>query len=198
MLVPEMFKSNVASLEAIEDEKEFTWFMKLSDLSELEQATRVEKMLQDEYFLTEAEGSKKRIGLQRTREVALGTAELGDEANEITLTIKIFDDEGGNRGSVCNINRDVQKAFNTIAHRRIDKIRYTFAIPNSDLIWEIDLSKGVTDGWVKVDLEVDSFDIEIPDFPLAVDQVIDVSHGKKVTDAESETLTQIFKQINGK
>lgn len=185
--------SDGISLEEIEDELEHVFFVKLSDLSELEKADKVEKMFQSEYFLVDSE-SGKRIGLQRTREVALGT-ELGDESNEITLTLKIFNDQGGNRGHVCVINRDMQDAFKHIADRNIEKTRYIFKVPGSDHVWEIDLVKGVKDNWVKVDYEVKSRYETVPQFPLAMDQMIDVSFGKSVTDEESKILDQIFKEI---
>jgi hypothetical protein len=192
----EMLLNGTTTLESIEDELEFVFFMKLSNLKELDGASKVERMKQAEYFLTE-ENSKKRTGLMRTREVGLGS-EIGNDSNPISLTIKIFNEEGGNRGSVCSINRDVQEAFALVADRNIDKTRYYFDIPDSELVWEIDLPIGSADGWVKVDLEVDSVDTKLPDFPLSVEHVIDVSFGKKVSDKDSKTLDLIFKQFNGK
>lgn len=61
-----------------------------------------------------------------------------------------------------------------IAERGMIKTRYTFPIEGTDYCWEVDVFDGPNGPheWVKVDLEVDNVDFEIPELPIKLEGLI--------------------------
>lgn len=179
-------KRHVLSFESLTQgklnrEMEYTFYMKLEDLSELENAQVVEEHEQwripldtDKKFKMRIRKINNRLFTQATKLKREGMP--GFEEVEATIT------------------QDQYEHYLVIAIDGYKKTRYCFQIPGTELKWEVDVfldRVGNKHPWVKVDLEVNDPNMKIPDFPLKYDQFI-LDNGPKQTMEEMRFVRQLW------
>lgn len=89
----------------------------------------------------------------------------------------------------CIISQDMYNSLKEMGTGGYRKTRYIFQVPNSTLVWEIDVFKnalGEDCDWVKIDLEVPDESTPIPELPLPFIQVI--THQPKDYDATEKGI----------
>lgn len=73
--------------------------------------------------------------------------------------------------------------------------RFKFRVPDSNLVWEVDVFKGA-DGsrhpWIKCDIEVADLDSELPDLPIPLKERI-IANMEDTTDAEVARINRLYK-----
>lgn len=157
----------VAALEdeangQIAREKEYVWYGKLTDPSQLQKAASQEVQKQSSV--------KGKTGTIRVRETTK------DGQIEYTLTAKAYAGRGDAEEVSSLVTKDMAEIFRKLSGESMDKIRYTFPIAGTELKWEVDVfidTEGNTkDGWVKIDLEVPGVITEWPPLPVSLTEII--------------------------
>lgn len=178
---------NEPSIEAMvvgkSTEIEYTWYIKLSDHTVLDEAQSSEQHEQAEYWTVDDAG--KRTGVIRSRMVN------GGEAYE--LTVKDFK-SGDHRTAIetsVHGSSMMHDAIFSMAGAVRRKVRYVFpsTIEHNnkphEILWEIDVfidNDGNQMPWVKIDLEVPSDEVNPPQIPFAYEQMIAVGPDMSVED----------------
>ena len=162
-------------------ELEYTFYGKLSNFDQLEQAVEVEEHEQWRLPLETEQPIKARLRLINGR--------------RYTLTTKVA--RPGQLG-VEEVNSDVtQDMFNHLKMAAVDgykKSRYSFPIAGTSLKLEIDVfmdRSGNKHPWVKLDLEVASPDQRLPDLPIDFTELI-VENGPKQTLEEKRFVRKLW------
>ncbi len=166
-------------------ELEYTFYGKLKNILDLDKyAIRKEVY---EQWLVPVETDIN--GKARIREV---------DGSKWILTTKIR--RANIRGSEeveCFISKDMYLALKEMGTGGYKKIRYFFAVPNSDLVWEIDAfytRQGNLSDWVKIDLEVPDPGTRIPAVPIPFTAII--SHQpKEYTGEERRTVNHLWDEL---
>lgn len=129
-----------------------------------------------------------------------------NDTDTYTLTHKLRTIEAGNN---LEIENDASEAlfnvFSQVATRVGVKERFIFDAGNG-LEWEVDLYyttegvdstyppvrwDGLFNGWCRIELECDSFDIDLPALPLSVDKAI-IQKGNSLTEEESKIINDLY------
>ena len=156
-------------------EIELTIYAEMVDLEDLKQANRVMQI--EQWEMPRKEGCD---GSHRIREI---------DGREWILTSKRnpFANQPGKREVENHITKDMFDFLKYIAVEGRMKKRYIYNIPNTGLIWEVDVftsMDGTIHPWVKIDLEVPSEDIDLPPWPFRIKEnfIIDGADGNQYTD----------------
>lgn len=164
-------------------ERELTFYLELSDLSELTKADRWETQEQWELKLFESNEAGKSSGTMRVRKTS------SISAPRFELTIKTPRADGDRNELNVAVGEDMFEHVRAIATRGMTKKRYFFNIPDSNLVWEMDvfqLSEGQYANWVKLDLEHTGGEFKTPEFPVKFSNMI----AQGSTDPEDKVLLQ--------
>lgn len=153
-----------SSMESVGVELEHAFYGKLKDPSVLEEMGYVHQLQWDVRLkVNDIEGTI------RVRNI--------DDGNHFVLCIKRSEVGNSNRTEwESSCTEDTFNAIQSLAISGMCKKRYCFAVEGSKLVWELDVFEdldGNPTGWVKLDLEVESADQEIPPFPVEFETLID-------------------------
>ncbi len=149
-------------------ELEYTWYGRLTDRSQLDQAVSVEHQEQWSVNAKLEENAKYGGSIRVRKSVLKKTGDRAIVEPTYMLCIKAF--ESNKRGCLENefsVNEETFKQFRRIAESGMIKTRYTFPIAGTDYAFEVDVYEG-TD-WVKIDLEIDNPKFVIPDLPVKLE-----------------------------
>ncbi len=159
---------------ATELELEHTWYGRLVDRAVLDQAAKVER--QEQWNMKpKLDEDMKYQGAARVRKV---------DDDKFFMCIKATLE--GKRGVLETefvINNDVFQAIKRLSNTGMIKTRYSFPIAGTSYSWEVDVFGDHE--WVKVDLEVDDPNYEIPAMPFQLEGLIDGSFGKPSSEEQA-------------
>lgn len=165
-------------------EYEYTFYVKLSDMSQLDKADHVEEHEQWKIPVDTEANARMRIRLTDNRRATITTKEFQDnerDAKEITEPI----------------GHDMFAALRRMGKDGYKKTRHCFKIPNSDRIWEIDvfMSKtGTPHPWVKIDYEIDPENPHsIPELPLDIEDSF-LDNGPKQTLEQKRFVRKLWRE----
>jgi CYTH domain-containing protein len=161
LVAPGMMKYKLG-LEDLENgqkakEKEYVWYGRLTDVSQLQKAASQETQKQSSL--------KGNGGTIRVRE----TTGMGQV--RFTLTAKAYSGRGEADEVSVPVSKDLHEVFKAITGESMDKIRYTFPIEGTELKWEVDVfidAQGNPKDWVKIDLETPAEMTEWPPLPVTL------------------------------
>lgn len=186
----------------IGQEIEYLFFYKLTDLSQLLKAPKIEEQEQYELVLPKAPESTQQ-GFLRVRSARL----KGAESPTYTLTLKVAEDGvKGRKEAPIEINQEFFELYRGLCPKGMTKTRFFFPVEGgegrgpdgTDLVWEIDVfADPTTEGacpWVKVDLEVPAELTEIPPFPLSYTKKI-TNQWDQRTEAEQTFIKSLWEQV---
>lgn len=180
----------LAALESNEDgnaspEIEYTVYGRLSRADVLQQAESSEKQVQ------------ANIDLEDSRGVKLRVRQVGENKYLMCAKKKSKgDDELSQTEVEQEITRDMFGLLISSAESVFYKTRYFFPVPDSTLVWEVDVfttTNGDPHPWVKLDLEVPSASTPRPPLPFDLEEVID-SAPSEFTPQQKETLDALWKE----
>lgn len=164
-------------------EKEYVWYGRLTDSSELKKAISQEKQRQS--------AVKGKGGTIRVREtIGLGQVRY-------TLTAKAYTGFGDAQEVSLPVSKDLHEVFKAISGESMDKIRYTIPIEGSDLKWEVDVfidAQGNPKEWVKIDLEVPEEINEWPPLPVTLADTI-FGGNSEYTPEQRTKLDELFATV---
>lgn len=161
-------------------EIEQVFYGKLENFDQLSGAAGCEYHEQWEIKLArnERNGGSGKIRVRKTT--------FEDDRIEYVLTTKVRM-SGDNAGASANNEVSIPSTeaqfeqFKVLAESGMRKTRFLFPVPNSDLVWEVDVfSTGLKAiqpelryrPWVKLDLELDNPNQEVPPLPMEFAEVI--------------------------
>lgn len=155
-----------------EVELEHTWYGQMTDTSELEKASSIEK--QEQWSVPAKPGDDcKYSGSIRVRKSVRykpGVRDLGETS--YMMCLKAF--EHGKQGCLENefeINEATFAQFRRVSGSGMIKTRYTFPIEGTDYAFEVDVYQEASN-WVKIDLEVKDPTFKIPELPVSLKGLI--------------------------
>lgn len=165
-----------ASLEGETDgqarvEKEIVIYGKIEDLDELKKADRKED--QEQWELRVRVEGNQYAGCIRIRCI---------DKKKYILTTKTFKpDKGDLMESEVELDAEagakMMEEFKKLSTGGMIKTRYIFKIPDSELIWEVDVyydEKGEPRTWCKIDLEVSDLRIKRPELPIKLKEAREI------------------------
>lgn len=183
------------STEAAEVEIEHVLFARLSNVGDLKNAISVEKQVQYEYRIIDKNNVPK--GTLRSREINNG--------EKYILCIKTYrEDRTGVDEIFDEVSDDMHQAIGLLADRYLEKTRYSFPVKvvhqgeELDLKFEVDVFKnkdGQLEDLVKIDFEVPSKDITLPELPFNVEELIDTSFGQQLSPEDRATIDAFFDRV---
>lgn len=164
-----------------EREVELTIYAELSNLLELEQGS-YEREKHEQW----------KLPLQH-KEVR-GRLRLIDD----TVYTMCFKRPNGPKGSNVEVEQEItEDTFKILRETACDgyiKTRYKIPALGTDLVWEVDVfndQAGKLHPWVKIDLELEHENQEIPQFPLSVAQFI-YADSNDLTSAEKQQIDRLW------
>ena len=169
--------SDVVSTQADSDtstaktirEKEYTYYVRISNFKQLENASHAEKHEQWQALIPKNDLNAGEAHI-RARKI---TSSSGEVQYELTLKSKAKNDS--KIESTVDVNEQIFTQIAFIADYGMRKDRYTFPIEGSNLKWEVDVYPDGKAGyytWAKIDLEIkDNLD-KVPELPIEVEEVI--------------------------
>lgn len=164
-LFPDVDLSHI-KMESIDGEKhierEYTAYARVEDFSWIEEAPEHEHHEQWELPYSKDGNIRGRLRLINNRRYTEAVKE------------KLISEEGSYEVEF-DISRDAFEMKKKACVNGYSKDRYNFPIPGTNQKWEVDVFKSKSGGrsdWVKIDLEYNSKQDAIPDFPFAVKEVI--------------------------
>lgn len=166
----------VVSLEAEADgqtraEKEIVFYGKIVDHDALKKADRKEE--QEQWEIRSKDDSNQYGGCIRIRCI---------DGKKYILTTKTFKPDKGNLSETevelaPEVGKNMLEEFKKLSSGGMVKTRYFFDVPDSDLIWEVDVyfdEKGEPRKWCKIDLEVSDFRVKRPELPIELTDVREI------------------------
>lgn len=164
-------------------ELEYTFYGLLTDINQLNQAAQKEEHEQWRLPLANDDNGRRSARLRLI------------DNRRYTMASKIRRDGVlGCEEVECDISPDMFKHLKESAFDGYKKTRYNFPIPGTDRKWEIDVffdRMGKPHPWVKIDLEVNTPEDPIPEFPLALERII-VQNSPKQTMAEKAFVRKLW------
>ena len=144
-------------------EKEIVTYGKIVDFDELKKADRKEE--QEQWEIRQRDEKNQYAGCIRIRCL---------DGKKYILTTKTFKPEKGNLMETevelpAEVGANMLEEFKKLSTGGMIKTRYFFNVPDSDLIWEVDVyfdEKGNPRTWCKIDLEVPDLRIKRPELPI--------------------------------
>lgn len=164
-------------------EKEYVWYGRLTNPSELAKAISKETQKQ-----SAIKGSGGTIRVRET--IAMGQLRY-------TLTAKAYKGFGDADECSVPVSKDLHEVFKAISGESMDKIRYTIPIEGSDLKWEVDVfidAQGNPKEWVKIDLEVPEETNEWPPLPVTLADTI-FGGNNEYTPEQKAKLDELFATV---
>ena len=155
----------IEAIGQVQKEIEKCYFGKIADPEELKKADSVVRIEQWEI--------RSPYGLMRVRA-------YNDEKYE--YCVKLFKkDAEGNQARIekeMDIDKEFFEMIRSLSVQGSLKDRYEFKVPDSDLVWEVDVYRDAETEdspiiWCKVDLEVPAMDTPIPEFPITFSEHFD-------------------------
>lgn len=141
-------------------EKEYVWYGKVVDFSELEKATGTEQQRQS--------AVRCKNGIIRVRKT------VKDGEVSYVLTAKSFVGRNERNEVSKDVTEDMHEVFMKATGESMDKTRYFFDAGNG-LTWEVDIftdPEGNNKPYCKIDLEVTQDLKEFPILPIKLEEVI--------------------------
>ena len=177
------------SLESIADgqkrqELEYTFYGKLDDLSVLETDAVSKKEEQEQYTIPL---DSDHVGI-RIRRINV--------TNFVMTTKAKRDGVKGKEEVEQEISEDMFNLLRETATSGFRKTRYFIPIEGTDLTWEIDVFKDQVEqvhSWIKLDLEVDSPDTQLPELPFPLTESI-LSQGDRKTEEEEDFIDTLWQK----
>lgn len=169
-------------------EREFTYYAKLADPSQLDGAERYEE--QEQWGMRPPpEETRKYQGEARVRH-----CKPSDGEERYVLTVKTFAEGDDRKDEVeLEVSADMFEQYKRLATGGMRKTRYYF--PREDgTTWEVDVyltNDGERCEWVKVDLEVPDERTEPRDFPIQLTEVIRGTIAER-TEEERKQVAEIL------
>jgi hypothetical protein len=188
------------ALEEVADGKAFreiehVFYARLPNFEELKKAASSEHQEQWEIRFPKTEGNVANATMRIRKTVK------NSSPPEYVLTTKTAAGKDGDRIEVpIPTTLDNFEQFRLFAEKGMIKDRYFFPVPDTTLVWEIDVfyrpgteptDKEYCD-WIKIDLEVPSRDTTIPPFPIELADVIAAPYGER-TEAEEAKIDSLYK-----
>lgn len=167
-------------------ERELVFYGKMVDVEQLGKADSFET--QEQWEMRVEPGSKGRYGgCARVRKI---------NGDKYILTTKTFlhGDDGCQEVEI-EVSKDMFEQYKRLATSGMVKTRYFFKIDDQHT-WEVDCyakDDGTFEPWVKIDLEL-SGDIEVPNFPIELTNVVYGQPGKR-TPEENKLLDLLMKGV---
>ena len=148
-------------------EKEITFYLRLNDFSELVKADRFERQEQWEFKLYTSFEAEQPAAAYRVRKTESEGVPVYSQA------IKVRREDGARDENEIEISAQLFDLVASTAERGMTKKRYFFNIPNTNLVWEMDvyeIEPGRYANWVRLELE--NPPARVPDFPIRYEEVI--------------------------
>ena len=174
----------------VKQELEYVFFGKIGNLEALEADVPKEK--QEQWSVDGIDGTI------RVRAI---------DDKEYILTTKTWT-PGVTGKNECELptTKDMFEHFKLMAPKGMLKTRYKFPVPDSDLIWEVDVfynADGTPQEWCKIDFEVPDASVKVPPFPesLQLTDVITNQYGKRTEEENAfidDLLKVKFSSVNAK
>lgn len=175
-------------------EIEHVIYAKIVDFDELKKAVSMEHQEQWEVRIpkTDKNAGKGTIRVRKT------WIEGGDPTYVITTKIPT-NTEGDKIELPLPSNADNFTQFRFLAEQGMKKIRYCFPIIGTKKVWEFDVFvdvEGKPHEWCKIDLEVESRDEPIPEFPIRLDEVIlPEGFGRKDPEESGKFISKLYEDF---
>lgn len=175
-------------------EIEHTIYARVINPSELDRAASKEHQEQWEIRVPKTDKNAGK-GSMRVRKTWNEGKE--DEAVYVRTSKVTMNDKGDKIELPLPSNKDEFTIFKFLSEQGMKKVRFTFPIIGTDLKWEIDMfPKADGSGfheWCKIDLEVRDREQPIPEFPIALDDVIlPVGYGRQNGDADEIKVRELY------
>jgi len=200
-MLSSVFRQAIRGKPSLEDdatgqmkgEIEHVFYARLSDFKQLGKAVAREMQRQWEIKIPLSEKNGAQGGQRVRHSVYLNERRQA----EYTDTTKVRLNQNGD-AIECGIPSTDERfaLFMLLAEGGMNKIRYSFPDPESDLVWEVDMFLRPDGGfyeWCKVDLEVPNRQTPIPAFPLQFEELIKGTHGER-TDSEKAKVTELYEK----
>lgn len=186
MFLRDLFLSLESSEESeVHQEIEYTFFGKVENFDWIEQASSHELQEQWEIHVDKGEGLFGSVRIRATN----------DQDFVFCTKVKTPGVLGKSEAEQAT-TRGMFESFRKLATSGLKKTRYNFPVPDSDLVWEIDVfttKEGERHPWVKIDLEVSGPDVEIPQLPIDFVEKI-LNQDKKRTPVERDFVSKLFSE----
>lgn len=191
---PYMALEEIANGEPVK-EIEHTIYARVSVPSELERAASKEHQEQWEIRIEKSEANAGK-GSMRVRKTWID----GQDPVYVRTAKVVMNDKGDKIELPLPSNKDEFTVFKFLAGQGMKKDRFTFPIVGTDLKWEIDMfPKADGSGyheWCKIDLEVRDREQPIPEFPIALEDVIlPKGYGRQDEVADDAKVGELYEQI---
>ncbi len=175
------------------EEIEHVFYAKLANMLDLKKATSYEHQEQWELKLplTDKNASDGSIRIRKTVKP--------DQDPEYVITTKTRTNKDNDRIEVSVPTTDVNfKQFQLLSPRGMRKDRYHFPVPDSNLVWEVDMFlKPGSDTeyfeWCKIDLEVTDKSQPLPEFPIDFVGVIQQSPDMPLD--QKNAVDQLYEEV---
>lgn len=183
-------RTTLESQGLTEREIEHTFYARLEDPSQLAQATSIEHHAQWEIRTPKSE-ERLHYGTFRVRR----TIKDGETTYMLCIKTMTQADTGRNETELL-VTEDIYDQVRKLSGSGMLKTRYTFPIPDSDYVWEIDVfdnNKDEAQPWVKIDLEVKSKDEPLPEFPVTLTDVIGAPSER--TEEQNAQVEKLMREV---
>ncbi len=152
-------------------EKELVYYGKIVDMGELEKADSKEE--QEQWEIRSKDDTNAYGGCVRIRCI---------NGKQYILTTKTFKPEKGHLSETetelpAEVGKNMMEEFKKLSSGGMIKTRYLFKVPDSDLVWEVDVyfdDKGEARQWCKIDLEVNDLRVKRPELPIQLKEVREI------------------------
>lgn len=184
-----MTRLALESVGSLAKEIEHEFYAQLTDTAQLERADSVEHQSQWE-IRTPNDDGRLYVGSVRVRK----TVKDG-QASYMFCIKTMIPGQGTRNETELEVTEDIYEQFRRVAQKGMVKTRYSFKVPDSDYVWEIDLfdnNRDEAQPWVKIDLEVSSKAEELPKFPLSVVEIIGT---KNRTAEQQQKIDELFETV---
>ncbi len=172
----ESLNAPAPSLEEMSVELEYVFFGKIVDFSQLEQADSKEEQHQWEVRAPRSD-ERKYFGNFRVRKI---------DDEKYVLCMKVLQDGSDAKDEIeLPADKDLFEATAKIATSGMRKTRYNFPVPDSDLVWEVDVyydAEGKQREWCKIDLEVKKPLEKLPEFPIELTELFTKQPNQRTDD----------------
>lgn len=163
-------------------ELEYTFYGQVQSLEQLRSvAVRVESHEQWNLKMVDGAAFKARIRAIDAKRWVLTTKE------KIENVLGVQETE-------CEISQDMFEVLRRGCERGYRKTRYYVPVPNSELVWEVDVflnTLGEPHDWVKLDLEVSDPSVALPKLPVPFLSII-THQSREMTETEKGVVDELW------
>lgn len=168
-------------------EREHVFYARITDFDQLKKAT---EMIKQEQWQVRVQKNDNNIygGQLRSRKNVTGSNA------EYVFTLKTNRPDGDRLETNVDGSADAHEMFKLLSDCGMIKDRYVFAIPDSNLKFEIDVflkPDGSYHNWCKIDVEVEDMNVPLPAFPITVVDVME-EKGSATPNEVRDKITQIY------